>query len=71
MRAVRGADRLTMGVALLVHVPVIEAEARVAWRFGPRRRGLVGLVSRMGWNVGYGERAPLPQFGLMLGVSTL
>lgn len=70
-RGARGLLTVGGGVALLVHVPVIEAEARVAWRFGPRRRGLVGLVSRLGWNVGYGERAPLPQFGLMLGMSTL
>ena len=52
-------------------VPVIEAEARVAWRFGKRRRGVLGLVSRLGWNVGYGELAPLPQLGLLLGVTTL
>ena len=59
------------GVALIVLSPIIEAEVRVAWRFGKRRRGLLGLVSRLGWNVGFGELAPLPQLGLVLGMSTL
>jgi hypothetical protein len=67
----RGLVTVGGGVALLIRVPVIEAEVRVAWRFGKRRRGLLGLVSRLGWNVGYGELAPLPQLGLVLGVATL
>jgi hypothetical protein len=59
------------GVALLLVRPVIEVEGRVALRFGPKRRGIVGGLARLGWNVAYGERAPVPQFGLFLGVSTL
>jgi len=66
----RGLVTLGGGVALLINVPVIEAEVRIAWRIGKRKRGLFGLVSRLGWNVGYGERAPLPQLGLVLGVAT-
>jgi hypothetical protein len=58
-------------VALLFIRPVIEVEGRVALRFGPRRRGIFGGVARLGWNVAYGERAPVPQFGLFLGVTTL
>ncbi len=67
----RGIFTLGAGVAVLLVVPVVEAEARVLWRFGKRRRGLVGMVSRLGWNFGYGELAPLPQLGLVLGVTTL
>lgn len=70
-RSAKGLVTVGGGVALLVDVPVIEGEARVAWRFGRLRRGFVGLVSRLGWNVGYGERVPLPQFGLVLGVAML
>jgi hypothetical protein len=59
------------GVAFLISSPVLEVEGRIAWSFGQRKRGLIGLVGRLGWNVGYGELAPLPQLGLVLGVSTL
>lgn len=67
----RGFVSVGGGVALLIVRPVIEAEGRVAVRFGPKRRGIFGGVARLGWNVAYGERAPAPQLGLFLGVSTL
>ena len=67
----RGFVSVGGGVALLFIRPVIEVEGRVALRFGPRRRGIFGGVARLGWNVAYGERAPVPQFGLFLGVTTL
>lgn len=57
------------GVALLFIVPVVEVEARVGWRFGRRGRGVMGLVARLGWNVGYREQAPVPQLGLVIGAA--
>lgn len=67
----RGHFTVGAGVALLSVRPLLEAEARIAARFGKRRRGVIGVVTRLGWNFGYGERAPLPQFGLVLGLTTL
>ncbi len=67
----RGFVSVGGGVALLLVRPVIEVEGRVALRFGPRRRGIFGGLARLGWNVAYGERAPAPQFGLFVGVTTL
>lgn len=59
------------GLALLIIRPVLEVEGRLAVRFGPKRRGLFGGLMRLGWNVAYGEHAPMPQLGLFLGISTL
>lgn len=67
----RGLVTVGGGLAFLVLSPVVEAEARVAWRFGERRRGLLGLVARLGWNVGYDERAPMPQLGVVFGAASL
>lgn len=67
----RGFASVGGGVALLIIRPVIEVEGRVAVRFGKRGRGVFGGMARLGWNVAYGERAPMPQLGLFLGVSTL
>lgn len=47
--------------------PVIEAEGRLGLRFAPGRRGVLGVLLRLGWNTGFGELAPLPQFGLFIG----
>jgi hypothetical protein len=47
--------------------PVIEAEGRLGLRFAPGRRGVLGVLLRLGWNVGFGELAPMPQFGLFIG----
>lgn len=70
-RGGRGLATVGGGAAFLWIVPIVEVEGRVAWRFGKRRRGFVGGVARLGWNVGYGEYAPLPQLGVVLGVTTL
>lgn len=63
---VRGLLTIGDGLALRIDVPVIAVELR-AWHIGKRRRG---LVARLGWNVGYGECVPPPQFGLVPGVAT-
>jgi len=67
----RGLATVGGGCALLIMRPVIEVEGRIGVRFGALRRGLFGAVARVGWNVGYGEHAPLPQLGLVLGLSML
>lgn len=67
----RGFVSIGGGLALLAIRPVIEVEGRAAVRFGKRRRGLFGGLARLGWNVGYRELAPMPQFGLFVGVTTL
>lgn len=61
--------RLTVGggVALLVYRPVIEVEVRIGVGLGARRRVVLGVMSRVGWNVGYGEYAPMPQLGVFVG----
>lgn len=50
--------------------PVVEAETRVAVRFGSGRWHLGGLV-RLGWDIGHREYAPMPQFGLFIGTTSL
>ncbi|HEY0133780.1 MAG TPA: hypothetical protein VGB85_06855, partial [Nannocystis sp.] len=40
----RGLISVGGGAAFLFAVPVVEVETRVAWRFGKRRRGLLGGV---------------------------
>jgi hypothetical protein len=66
----RGFVSVGGGIALLaVSATVIEAETRVGLRFGPRRRGVVAALTRLGWNVGFREQAPMPQFGVVLGVA--
>ncbi|MCB9750645.1 MAG: hypothetical protein H6713_11730 [Myxococcales bacterium] len=62
------------GVAFLLTAPVIEVEGRVGYVFGKpplgRVLGVFGAMARLGWNVGYREGAPMPQFGLFIGVLT-
>lgn len=65
----RGFASVGGGVALLMIRPVIEVEGRVAVRFG--RRGVFGGLARLGWSVAYGERAPMPQLGLFVGLTSL
>ncbi|MCB9751006.1 MAG: hypothetical protein H6713_13540 [Myxococcales bacterium] len=60
------------GAAFLLDLsPVVEVEARFGFAFGRapvgRLLGLFGLMTRVGWSVGKGELAPMPQFGLFLG----
>ncbi|MCY0990822.1 hypothetical protein OV203_26995 [Nannocystis sp. ILAH1] len=50
--------------------PVVEAETRVAVRFGSGRWHFGGLV-RLGWDIGHREYAPMPQFGLFIGTTSL
>ncbi|MDC0669620.1 hypothetical protein [Nannocystis radixulma] len=50
--------------------PVVEAETRVAVRFGSGHWHLGGLI-RLGWDVGHREYAPMPQFGLFIGTTNL
>ena len=65
----RGFVSVGGGVAVLAVSPVVEAETRVGFRFGARRRGVVAGLVRLGWNVGFREQAPMPQFGVVLGVA--
>ncbi|MCY1072352.1 hypothetical protein OV090_46825 [Nannocystis sp. RBIL2] len=50
--------------------PVVEAETRVAVRFESGRWHFGGLV-RLGWDIGHREYAPMPQFGLFIGTTSL
>ena len=65
----RGFASVGGGVAVLAVYPVVEAETRVGLRFGPRRRGIVAALVRLGWNVAFREQAPMPQFGIVAGVA--
>lgn len=51
--------------------PVMEFEAKLGVRFGPRRRAVVGAMARLGLDFFYRERLPLPQVGLFIGFSLL
>ena len=50
--------------------PVVEVEGRVAVRFGAGKWHFGGLV-RLGWDVGHQEYAPMPQFGIFIGLTNL
>jgi len=65
----RGFVSVGGGVAVLAVYPVVEAETRVGFRFGSRRNGVVAGLARLGWNVANREQAPMPQFGVVLGVA--
>ncbi|HEY0134304.1 MAG TPA: hypothetical protein VGB85_09495 [Nannocystis sp.] len=65
----RGFVSIGGGVAVLAVFPVVEAETRLGFRFGARRRGVVAGLARIGWNVAYREQAPMPQLGVVLGVA--
>ncbi|HEY8379640.1 MAG TPA: hypothetical protein VIK91_24275 [Nannocystis sp.] len=59
------------GVAFVAPLsPVVEAEGRVGVRFGSGKWHFGALVP-LGWDVGHREYAPLPQFGLFIGVTNL
>lgn len=60
------------GVALILDFsPILEIEGRVGYVFGKAPLGcplgVLGLISRVGWNIGKLERAPVPQIGLFIG----
>ena len=65
----RGFLALGGGAAFLVNSPVVEAEVKVGFRFGRRKRGVVGGLFRLGWDVGHREQAPVPQLGAFVGVA--
>lgn len=65
----RGFLALGGGAAFLVNSPVVEAEVKVGFRFGRRKRGVVGGLFRLGWDVGHHEQAPVPQLGAFVGVA--
>lgn len=68
----RGLVGVGAGVAFnLPLLPVVEVEGRVGFRFGDTRRWVVGALARLGWDIGHQERAPMPQFGLFIGFTTL
>jgi hypothetical protein len=68
----RGFATIGGGVAFLVLWPAVaELETRIGVRFGPRQRAVAGGQIRLGHNFYYGEKAPLPQFGLFVGLSLL
>lgn len=68
----RGLAGVGGGVAFALNwKPVVEVEGRVGVRFGGARRWAVGVLVRLGWDVGHQERAPMPQFGLFLGYAPL
>ncbi|MCA9694491.1 MAG: hypothetical protein KC636_33245 [Myxococcales bacterium] len=65
------------GGAAFLHGPavVVELEGRLGYVFGKpplgRALGVIGLMTRVGWNLGKQELYPLPQFGLFVGVICL
>lgn len=68
----RGFATIGAGVAIFVLWPAVaELETRIGVRFGPRKRAVAGGQIRLGHNFYYHEKAPLPQFGLFIGFSTL
>ena len=50
--------------------PVAELEGRVAVRFGSGKWHL-GALLRLGLDIGHDERAPMPQFGIFIGLTNL
>lgn len=67
----RGLVAVGGGVAFVWPLsPVPEAETRVAVRFGAGKWHAGALV-RLGWDVGHREYAPMPQFGLFIGLTNL
>mgnify|MGYP000414419962 CR=1 FL=1 len=68
----RGFASVAGGVAFFFFMPsVVELETRIGMRFGARQRGVFGGHIRLGHNFGFHEKAPLPQFGLFVGLSFL
>lgn len=67
----RGFASVGGGVAFLEVSPVVEAEGRVGLRFGRKRYGVVAGQVRLGWDVGHRERAPMPQFGVVIGFAVM
>lgn len=66
----RGFASFGGGVAFRIYAPLAEIEGRVGWRFGAKKRGIVGAVARLGYDFYHREGAPVPQLGVMIGVST-
>jgi hypothetical protein len=66
----RGFASVGGGLAVRLWSPLVEAEGRLGFRFGARRRGMVGGVVRLGYDFMHRELAPAPQVGVVLGVQT-
>jgi hypothetical protein len=67
----RGFASVGGGAAFLWTFPVAEAEGRIGVRFGSKRYGILAALVRIGWNLGFREQAPMPQFGLVVGFAFL
>jgi hypothetical protein len=65
----RGFVAVGGGAAFMMTSPVVEAEGRIGLRWGGKKQGVVGVMMRLGWDVGHRERAPMPQFGVFFGVA--
>jgi hypothetical protein len=66
----RGFASFGGGAAVRIYQPMVELEGRVGYRFGAKRRGIVGAIARLGYDFYHREGAPVPQFGVMIGVSS-
>lgn len=67
----RGFAGVGGGAAFMEVSPVVEVEGRVGVRFGRKRYGVVAGQIRLGWDVGHRERAPMPQFGVVIGFAVM
>jgi hypothetical protein len=65
----RGFVSVGGGAAFLITNPVVEVEGRVGLRWGSKKYGVVGVMMRLGWDVGHREQAPMPQLGVFFGVA--
>ena len=66
----RGFASFGGGAAIRFYQPMVEIEGRIGYRFGAKKRGIVGAVARLGYDFYHREGAPVPQVGVMIGVST-
>lgn len=66
----RGFASFGGGAAIRFIDPMVEIEGRIGYRFGARKRGVVGAIARLGYDFYHREGAPVPQLGVMIGVST-
>lgn len=66
----RGFASFGGGAAFRMDQPMVEIEGRLGYRFGAKKRGIVGAVARIGYDFYHREGAPVPQLGVVIGVST-
>ncbi len=68
----RGFATIGGGATSFYWIPAIaEVETKIGVRLGKRKRAVLGGMVRLGINIYYHEKVPLPQFGIFTGVSFL